>query len=169
MKFPICKVCLDNEILCNACAERVGEMEIKIDEIKTFRRLNKLLKRQRGLKDVEIKRAVTNDNRSNLIIITRSEDVSRLIGKEGCTVKKIAKALSMPIRIIGQSSDVKNFLDDILFTVPIMGINILYKPNERIYRVRIPRSKRNRLPIPSHVLANVSRSLFNENVDVVFE
>lgn len=169
MKFPICRVCLTNELLCNACAERVGEMEIKIDEIKMFRRMNKILGKQKGLSDAEIKRAVSNDKKSNLIIIARSEDVSRLIGKEGSIVKKLAKTLNIPIRIIGQPTDVKNFVDEILFTVSIVGINILYKPNEKIYRIRIPRSERTRLPIPSHVLANVSRSLFKENVDVIFE
>ncbi len=166
MKFPICRVCLKNELLCNACAERVGEMEIKIDEIKIFRRLNKILRRQKGLKDIEIKRTV---GKRTLMIITRSEDVSKLIGKEGSTVKKLAKLFNMPIRIIGQPPDFKNFVDKILFTVPIMGINILYKPDEKIYRVRVPRSERTRLPISSDVLANVSRSLFNENVDVIFE
>jgi len=134
-----------------------------------YRRLNKLFLKQTGLRDVEIKRAVSNSDNTNLIIITRDGDVSRLIGKEGSMVKKLKNKLNIPIRIIGQAKDVKNFVDDILFTVPIMGINILYKPNEKIYRVRVPMSKRDRLPISSDVLASVSRSLFKENVDVVFE
>ncbi len=116
---------------------------------------------------MEIKRAV---GKNTLMIITRDEDVSKLIGKDGLTVKKLAKGLNnRPIRIIGQRPDFKTFVDDILFTVPIMGINILYKPNEKIYRVRVPRYARTKLPISSDILSNISRSLFHENVDVIFE
>jgi transcription antitermination factor NusA-like protein len=166
MKFPICKVCLKNELLCNACAEMVGQNEIKVDEIKMYRRLNKILMKEKSLKDIEIKRAV---GKNTLIIIAKSEDVSKLIGKEGSTVKKLAKQLNRPIRVMAQPSNIKDFVDDILFTVPIMGINILYKPEGKTYLIRIPRSNRTRLPISSDILASVSRSLFDENVDVIFE
>jgi len=166
MKFPICKVCLKNNILCNACAERVGENEIKIEEIKIFRRLNKFLKDKKPLRDIKIKRAV---GRNMLMIITNKEGVSKLIGKDGSTVKKLAKELSRPIRIVEQESNIKNFVRDIFFTVPIMGINIVYSPEGEKYKIRIPRSERTKLPVSSDIFASVSRSLFHVDADVVFE
>lgn len=166
MKFPICKVCMKSDLLCNACAERIGEQEIKINEIKMFRRLNKFLKKQKSLKDVEIKRAV---GINTLIIMTRNEDVSKLIGKEGSLVKKLARELNIPIRIIGEPSNINDLVNDVLFTVPVMGINILYKPEGELFRVRIPKAHRARLPIAFSVLASISRHMFNENVDVIFE
>ena len=166
MRFPICQVCLKNEILCNGCAEKVGQAEIKVDEIELYRHLNKFFANQRSLKDVEIKRAV---GRKTIIIITRNEDVSRLIGKGGYNVKKLAKELGVPLRIIAQPSDIRDFVTEVLFTVPILGINILYKPEGNIFRVRVPRTHRTRLPISSEVLASMSRSLFNADIDVVFE
>jgi len=166
MQFPICRVCLKNDLLCNACAERVGENEIKIDEIKMFRRLNMLLKGQKSLKDVEIKRAV---GKNVLMIITRKDDVSRLIGKDGRTVKKLARELNRSVRIIEQLPNIKDFVTEALFTVSIMGINIIYKPEGETYKIRIPKSERTKLPISSDVFTSVSRSLFNVDVDVVFE
>jgi len=157
---------LKNDLLCNACAERVGENEIKIDEIKMFRRLNRLLRGQRFLKDVEIKRAV---GKNILMIITRKDDVSRLIGKDGRTVKKLARELNRSVRIIEQSPNIKDFVTEALFTVSIMGINIIYKPEGETYKIRIPKSERTELPISSDVFTSVSRSLFNVDVDVVFE
>jgi len=166
MKFPVCQVCLKNEILCNGCAEKMGQAEIKIDEINMFRQLNKILGSQKSLENVEIRRAV---GKRNLIVVTRKDDISKLVGKDGSNVKKLAKELEVPIRIVVESDDIKNFVTEVLFTVPIMGINILYTPEGIMYRVRVPLSHRTKLPISSEILASMSRSLFNVDIDIIFE
>lgn len=166
MKFPICSVCLKNNLLCNACAEKVGENEIKIDEIKMYRRLNRLLKDQKTLKDIEIKRAVGNNI---ILIVTKKNDAAKLIGRDGRIVKKLAKGLNRPIRIVEQPPKLKDFVNNVFFTVPILGINIVYRPDGELYRIRVPKSERTRLPISSEIFVNVSKSLFHVDTDVVFE
>jgi transcription antitermination factor NusA-like protein len=166
MKFPICKVCLKNNILCNACAEKVGQNEIKVEEIKLFRRLNKILKDKKSFKDVEIKRIV---GKNMLMVITNKQGVSKLIGKDGSTVKKLAKELNRSIRIVEQESEIKDFVKDVFFTVPIMGINIVYGPEGEKYRIRIPKTERTKLPVSSEIFSNISRSLFHVDADIVFE
>lgn len=166
MKFPICQVCLKNEILCNGCAEKVGQAEIKIDEIELYRRLNKFFANQSSLRDVEIKRVV---GKKTIVIVTREEDVPKLIGRDGYNVKKLAKELNAPLRIVAQPSDLRDFITEVLFTVPILGINILYKPEGKVFRVRVPKTHRTRLPVSSEILTSMSRSLFNADIDVVFE
>lgn len=166
MQFPICQVCLKNDILCNGCAEKVGNEEIKIDEINMFRRLNELLKEQKNLKDVEIKRVIGNDV---IMIITRKDDVSKLIGKEGRMVKKLSQELGKPIKIIEQSTDVKDFVKDVFSSVTILGINIIYKPDGKMYKIRIKRNERTKLPLSSELFVSVSRSLFHVDTDIVFE
>ena len=166
MKFPICSVCLKNNLLCNACAEKVGEKEIKIDEIRMYRRLNRLLKNQRTLRDVEIKRAVGNNM---LLIVTSKNDAAKLIGKDGRVVKKLAKELSRSVRIVEQPPRLKDFVNDVFFTVPIFGINVVYRPEGELHRIRIPKSERMKLPISSEIFVNVSKSLFHVDTDVIFE
>jgi len=166
MRFPICQVCLKNDILCNGCAEKVGNEEIKIDEIKMFRRLNEFLKDQKPLKDVEIKRAVGNDI---LMIITRKDDVSKLIGKEGRMVKKLSKELERPVKIVEKSSNIKDFVKEVFSSVPVLGINVIYKPEGQMYKIRIKRTERTKLPLSSELFTSVSRSLFHVDTDIVFE
>jgi transcription antitermination factor NusA-like protein len=166
MRFPICSVCLNNNILCNACAEKVGKNEIKVEEIEMYRHLNKLLEGQRILRDIEIKRVVGT---STLLIVTSKNDAARLIGKDGKVVKKIVKELGKPVRVVEQPTELKDFVNDVFFTVPILGINVVYKPQGELYRVRIPKSERTRLPISSEVFVNVSKTLFNKDTDVIFE
>jgi transcription antitermination factor NusA-like protein len=166
MRFPICSVCLNNNILCNACAEKVDKNEIKIDEIEMYRLLNKLLGDQRILKDIEIKRIVGSNT---LLIVTSKNDAARLIGKDGKVVKKLVKELGKPVRVVEQPTELKDFVNDVFFTIPILGINVVYKPQGEVYRIRIPKSERTRLPISSEVFMNVSKTLFNIDTDVIFE
>ena len=166
MKFPICSVCLKNNILCNACAEKVGEKEIKIDEIKIYRRLNRFLKDQKTLKSVEIKRIVGNNM---LLIVTEKNDAAKLIGRDGRIVKKLAKELGRPVRIVEQPSKLKDFVNDVFFTVPILGINVVYKPEGELYRIRIPKTERTKLPVSSDIFIDVSKSLFHVDTEVIFE
>ena len=166
MKFPICSVCLNNNILCNACAEKVGKNEIKIEEIEMYRHLNKLLGDQRILRDIEIKRVVGNNM---MLIVTSKNDAARLIGKDGKIVKKLVKDLGRSVRVVEQPTELKDFVNDVFFTVPILGINIVYRPQGELYRIRIPRSERTKLPISSEVFMNISKTLFNKDTDVIFE
>ena len=166
MQFPICQVCLKNDILCNGCAEKVGNEEIKIDEIKMFRRLNELLKDQKSLRDVEIKRVVGNDL---IMIIAKKGDISKLIGKEGRVVRKLSQELEKSVKIIEQSSDINDFVKEVFSSVPVLGINVVYKPEGKMYKIRIRKTERDKLPLSSELFASVARSLFNINTDIVFE
>ncbi len=166
MKFPICQVCLKNNILCNACAEKVKKEGIRPDEIKMYRVLNKILKDQKSLKNVEIKRVV---GKHTLFLITRKEDVSKLIGRDGRIAKKLSKELNRSIRIIGKPDNIKDFVNEVFFSIPVLGVNVVYTPQGKKYKVRIPRVERRNLPISSDLFVNISRSIFHTDVDVVFE
>jgi transcription antitermination factor NusA-like protein len=166
MKFPICSVCLKSDMLCNACAEKVGNEDIRMDEVKMFRRLNEILSDQKSLRDVEIKRAV---GKKIIVIVTDKNGMAKLIGKGGRIVKKLAKELERPVRIVEYVPDLSDFIREVLFNVSILGINVLYKPEKKIYKIRVSKSERTKLPISSEILASISRSLFHADVDVVFE
>jgi transcription antitermination factor NusA-like protein len=167
MKFPICKVCLKSDILCSGCSDTIKKEKISSEEIETFRQINKLVRDEKHLKDSEIKRIVLSKN--FILIVTKKEDVSKLIGKNGIIAKKIAKKLNKQIRIVADTFTIGEFAKEIFFSTPILGINVVYsKENER-YRIRIPSSERVLLPITPENFSEIASSVFKTDVELVFE
>ncbi|MEM5793450.1 MAG: KH domain-containing protein [Candidatus Aenigmatarchaeota archaeon] len=166
MIFPICKVCLKNDILCEGCASKIGELGIKSDEIKTFRLLNKISNKYTILNDVKIERVL--ETPKMIFIITNKEDASKIIGKNGGMIKKIGEYLGKPIRVITNKKNVENFVKEIFRSNNIIGINILYG-DEKIYRLRFPSYEKEELPIEIDKFSKFFNSIFGEKVEIIFE
>lgn len=167
MRFPICKVCMKNDILCSKCSEIVKERGIKEKELKNFRRLSKLLKGYNILKNIGIERVI--DHKNIMVIITDKESTSKLIGKGGGMAKKLSKDLNKKVRIIGQPFDEKNFIREVFFSVPIIGINTIYSPKGKRYKIRIPASEMVLLPIPPDEFIKLTKEFLNIDVEFSFE
>jgi len=166
MKFPICKVCLKNDILCDGCAKEVGEKLIKSEEIKMFRLLNKLSKKYGILDDVKINRVIDSENM--LLIMTDKENASKIIGKEGGMIKKLSKDLRKQMRVISDMSSFEDFVKEMFFSTPLLGINVVYGERDK-YRVRIPSSEQTILPIEPEKFSKVANSIFKVDAELVFE
>lgn len=166
MKFPICKVCLKNELLCDSCARKVGDKLIKIDEIKMFRLLNRISKKYDILKDAEINRVVNSNNM--VLIMTDRENASKIIGKEGGMVERLSKSLGKRIRVVSEMSSLEDFVEEIFYSTPIIGINVFYGEKDQ-YRVKIPSSEKERLPIEPEKFSKIVKSIFGLDAEIVFE
>jgi len=166
MKFPICEICLKNDILCNGCATKIGEQLIKLDEIKIFRILNKLAKKYEPLKDARVDRAV--DSSKMLLIMTDKENASKIIGKNGGMVKRLSKDLGKQIRVVSGISTLEAFVGEIFHTFPILGMNVIYGEKD-VYRVRISSNDQNKLPIEPEKFSKIVNSMFGIDAEIVFE
>lgn len=167
MKFPICKVCLKSDILCSGCSNIVKKEKISPEEIEAFKQINKLIKKEKHLKDAEIKRVIMSKNFA--LILTRRDDVSKIIGKNGIIVKKIAKKLKKQIRVVADTFTIDEFAKEIFFSTPILGINVVYTPGKEKYRIRIPSSERVLLPITPESFSEIANSIFKTDIELVFE
>jgi len=166
MEFPICKVCLKNDILCSGCAKGIKKQNIKDDEIKLYRKLGKILKRYETVKDAKIDRII--DNRNSLFILTDKKSASKLIGKNGGMIRKIGKDINRQARVVTESSNVENFVKEIFFATPILGINVVYSEDKEKYKIRIPMSERVVLPISPETFSSIA-SVLNIDAELVFE
>ena len=167
MEFPICKICLKNDILCPTCTDLVKRENISDDEVKSYRELNKFLKGEEHLKDVAIKRVL--GNKDFLLIVTSKDGVSKIIGKNGIIAKKLSKNIKKQIRVISDASSIEELAKEVLFSSTILGINVLYTPNNKKYRIRVSNSDRIFLPVEPDTFSSIAHSIFKDDVELVFE
>ena len=165
MKFPVCKVCLKNDILCQNCNSKISEIGISPDELKAFRSLGKASEKYSILKDVEVNRVL--DTPRMMLIFTDTENASKIIGKKGGMIKKLSDDLGKPIRIV-TSKNVESFVREVFYSNHILGVNVVYG-GEKLYKIRFPSSEKGEMPLDIEKFSKFFNSIFNEKVRVVFE
>ncbi len=166
MQTPICEVCLNSEILCNHCQEKLSKGETSDVEICVSKYLYDLSKRIGSLRDVRIKRIM---DMGVLLIVTSRGSAAKLVGRNGSVVKKIARQFKKSIRIVEEAPDFRQFLEGLTSPVSITGINTLYRGNEEIYKIRIPSVKKNHLLISPEKVSTLLSQFYQINVELVFE
>jgi len=157
---------LKNDILCDGCASKVGDLGIKIDEIIAFRKLNKIGNKYKILKEVSVERVL--DTPKMFLIITDKENASKIIGRNGGMIKKLGEDLGKPIRVINDINNVENFVKNVFYLNPIIGVNVLYGEKE-LYKIRFPKSEKDQLLLDQEKFLNFFRSVFGSEAQIVFE
>ena len=156
MKAPICNVCLNSDILCMACKKRLEKGEVTQSDIEVSRIINEVGKTFKPLSEVEIKKVIEGKNIK--VIICKKGDGARLVGKNGVMIKKLSKLVGKPIRIVEESGDVKEFIENLIKPVPVVGMNVIYRPGKEVLKVIIPRGRK----IP------MSKESFSEVISLTF-
>lgn len=165
MRAPICSVCLRSNVVCKACNKVIKELGIDKKEVELFRKLNKLSKSIKVLKEVEIKRILSN---GKVLIIVGKGQAARFIGKNGINIKKLKKFLKRSIKVVESDMDIKNFVQNMIFPIPVLGINIIYGGDEK-YVIRIPKIEERNLPLHPNEIVNVCKSIFKRDFEVRLE
>jgi transcription antitermination factor NusA-like protein len=165
MQFPICEKCLEGELICDSCASVVGEAGIKEKEIKMMRKLNKRMGKYDVLKDAKISRAV--DNGEMVVIVADKGSASLIIGKDGGMAKQIGKDIGRHVRVVPESKNVDEFMRNLFHNTHILGVNVVFG-EKKVYRVNIPVSERNSLPVDPEEFSRISSAILNEQVELIF-
>lgn len=166
MQTPICEVCLNSDMLCAACQNKLESGQISQIEINVSRFLFDLKEKIRSLEDVKIVRVL---DVGSLLIIARIGDGARLVGKGGAVVKTLAKKFGKSIRIIEEAKDFKKFAESLISPISSCGINTLYTLEGEVYRVRIRFSQKNSLSIQPESFSEIINNLYHCKAELVFE
>ncbi len=129
----ICRICLSNDILCQACNAKMAKGEISPVEIDIARAVNKLSI------DADFIKAVYD---GFVYILADKRNSRLLIGRNGRTSKKLETEIKKKIRIIKDAEE-KDVIERIL-GVDIIGINVLYSPKQT-YKIRVQKLFRHRI------------------------
>jgi transcription antitermination factor NusA-like protein len=165
MKVPICNVCLNSDILCMACKRKKDEGKVTESDIKISKVINEIAKTFRPLNEVEIKKVVEGKNIS--VLICRKGDGARLVGKDGVMIKKLSKLTGKTLRVVEESGDVKEFIQNLVNPVPVIGLNVIYKPGKEVLKIIIPRGRN--IPMSKESFSEVVNHVFGKDSVVTSE
>ncbi|MEM5871304.1 MAG: transcription elongation factor NusA [Candidatus Aenigmatarchaeota archaeon] len=165
MKTPICNVCLNSDILCLACEKKFKQGEVSESDIRICKILNELSKNFKSLENVTIKRIV--EGKEIGLIICEKGDAAKIIGKNGIIIKKLSKIVGKEFRVVEETNDFKEFISFLIQPVPIIRINILYKPEGEVLKLVIP--KNSKIPIKQTALEEIIRIVFRKGLIIIKE
>ncbi len=121
----ICSICINNDVLCNACNKKLQNNEVTQAYIDVARFLH-----NSGFND-NFNIIESND----IIAIIANKDVSKIIGKNGRNVKKIEELTGKRIKIL-EKKDEKGTIENIL-GVSVLGLNVIYSDGEEKKKIKI--------------------------------
>jgi transcription antitermination factor NusA-like protein len=166
MQAPICEVCLNSDILCSGCQNKLDTGKITRKDIEIARYVYSLSERMRSIRDIKLIRAI---DCGTLIIITGIGDAAKLVGRDGVIVKKMAKDFKKSIRILEEAPDFKDFVEELISPATISGINTLFRESHEVYKVRVPATQKNQVMITPETLSQLISNFYNMKVEIVFE
>ncbi len=163
MKAPICNVCLSSDILCKVDKEKLETGIISESDVEISRKIYRLSKTLRPLRNITIKKIVETEN--FIIIICKIGDVAKIVGRSGVIVKKLSRVLKKNVKVVEEAKNMKDFIQKLLFPIPIIGTSILYTPEKELYRVRIPSS---RIPLmPLNEIITAVKVVYGNEIEII--
>ncbi len=167
MRMPICDTCLKSNTLCEVCNEKLKKEEITNLDIELARTLYNI-NRNYNLGDITFKKSVESDGL--IVMIVGKGDVGSVIGKGGKIVRILRRKFNKRIRVIGDTDDLKNLVDELIYPARISGIDIVYPVSgEIINRIRIDKISKDKMPAEISIIENVIRKITKKNIKTVFE
>jgi transcription antitermination factor NusA-like protein len=134
--------------------------------VEIARYIYKLSDKMKSIRNVTLLKIINSDA---LIIVTGRGDAPKLVGKAGSVVKKIAQRFKKSIRILEESSNFEDFVEELIFPMTVNGINTLYRNNEEIIRIRIPAVQKNHLLLKPESFSKIISSFYNKKAELIFE
>jgi transcription antitermination factor NusA-like protein len=150
-------------MLCQGCENKLKSGEISQIDLDISKLLYKMGDGKVGFKKtIEIGDVV--------IIVTEKNQVGKLIGKGGKIVREISKTIGKKVRVVGENTDFKSMVTDILAPARISGINIVYgMDGNQKYKIRIVKEDARRLPAKLDVLNDIIEELTGEETILVID
>jgi transcription antitermination factor NusA-like protein len=159
--MSICKVCLQSDMLCGACARKVESGAIKKIDVDLSRAVYKLSKESGH--DIEFLHAI--EGRDRLFVIVESKYAGRFIGPGGRTIKKLSEMIGKQIKLLEKAEGSDKEVIEKMLCVPVVGINKIYTQDGEALKVRIDGKYRRNTETVVPLLGKI----LNKKISVVFE
>ena len=162
MTLPICAICAKTGVLCNACEAKLQRGEISDLDVELSKILYKL-----GKGEIGFERAIDTDN--FIIVLTKKDNIGKIIGKGGDNIRLLSNKFGKQLRIIG-TDNLEDTIYDFVAPARIIGISTVYKPDGTVMRrVRINKKDKKKLRMDIKEIERLISSLTNDRVEISFE
>jgi transcription antitermination factor NusA-like protein len=162
MALPICGPCAARRVLCASCERKLADGRLNIFEVEVSRVLYELLK-----DEADFTHAVDTDEL--IIIITRGEDVGKLIGRGGANLKVLSERLGKRVKVIGRDS-FSDTVTALIAPARVRGINKVLRPGGgAAFRVRVEREDRDKLRLPLKDLQKLVCAATDMELEMAFD
>ncbi len=162
MNLPICVICAKTGVLCNVCEKKLNEHKISELDVELSKLLHTI-----GKGEIGFDRAI--DTNKFIIILTKKENIGKIIGKSGDNIRQLSKDLGKPVRVIS-TGDLQETIYDFVAPARILSINTVYKPDgSTVQRVRINKKDKKKLRMSLKEIEKLIASLTDDKVEISFE
>lgn len=165
MNMPICESCSATQMLCSGCLEKQRVGEITDADV----RLAYAIHKNRGdLPDQQTGFEKVIAFPSLYVVFTQTP--ASLIGKGGRVVNKLKQELGVKkIKVISMQASLEEKISEILLPVKLLGVNTIFKPGGKEYKIRVPRSQALQLPTDLQALCAIFTQLLGARTIIAFE
>ena len=162
MEIPICTICAKTGILCSACESRLAKGLISEMDVE----LSKILY-EVGLEDAGFERAIETGD--YIIILTKKENIGKIIGKGGDNIRMLSKRLGKKIRAIG-TENLQTTIYDFIAPAQITSMNKAYLPDgSMVRRIKINAADRKKLRMDLKEIERLLSSLSPDKIEMSFD
>lgn len=78
-----------------------------------------------SLTGAEVKDCIVNNEENKVIMVIKKGNIGLAIGKKGCNINKVKKIIKKDIEVIEHSTDINEFLENLLCPVYVKKVEIL--------------------------------------------
>lgn len=167
METPLCSMCQESDMLCTGCKQKVEDGDITEIAVEVSRLLHEISQDIPTLEDVEIKEVRQASNA--IVIITAKGDGPRVVGKNGEVVKQLADHFDKSIRVVEDSGDPEEVIENLLEPVDVQSINTVYKPDGEEKKVVVSEDDERRVPISKDDFRQIVGKLTDREYTLSFE
>ncbi len=120
-----------------------------------------------GVEGIGFERAI--DTKNFVIILTKKEDIGKIIGKNGDNLRLLSRKLGKKVRVIG-TENMRDTIYDFVAPAQITAINTVYMPDGNIIRrIKINKKDKKKLRMDIKEIERLISSLSNDRVEISFE
>ncbi|PKP60077.1 MAG: hypothetical protein CVT88_04000 [Candidatus Altiarchaeales archaeon HGW-Altiarchaeales-1] len=158
--LPICNICAKTRVLCASCEtklknEEISEMDVKIAEMMY----------DFGKGEFGFEKAV--DVGDFVVVLTRKEDIGKIIGPGGDNLRKIEESIGKLIKVMGASS-AEEMIYTLISPANIVSTSKLYRADGSIMRkIAINKNDADKLKMDIYSIKKIVSNLLHADVEII--